>query len=69
MVTFDDMRQFRIFDVAVFDVVLTAIIAGALFPKQFMFAFSILVVLSVIVHVALGINTKLSTPILRSINS
>lgn len=52
------IHALRVFDVAIIDVLFTAIAAFAISRKHFLAVFVILIILSVIVHSLLGIKTR-----------
>lgn len=54
----EGIHAFRVFDIAIIDVILTILVAFAISRQHFIAVFIILVVISVIVHTVLGIKTQ-----------
>lgn len=57
----EGIHAYRIFDIAIIDVILTIIAAVAISRKHFIVVFIILVVLSIIIHTILKIKTRTNT--------
>lgn len=59
----DRARSFRVADIAVFDVLATAVVGQLISSRLnigFMYVFLILIIVAIFVHKALGVNTMLN---------
>lgn len=54
----EGMHSLRVFDIAIIDLFLTVIVALAISRKKFIIVFTILIVLSIVMHTAMGIRTR-----------
>lgn len=54
----EGIHSLRVFDVAIIDVLLTILAAIAISKRHFAVVFTILIILSILVHTLLGIKTR-----------
>lgn len=59
------IHSVRVFDVAIVDLVFTALLAIVISRKKFIIVFTILILLSIVVHTIMGIKTQTNKWLLR----